>query len=79
MKDQFRQLHQFLYEEETAMLAGLRKEEEEKTSLVMTAMTETAASTLSLSETIAVLEKEIAEDDMALLQVCIHLGYRPIN
>ncbi|XP_062305901.1 E3 ubiquitin-protein ligase TRIM35 [Osmerus eperlanus] len=68
MKDQFGQLHQFLYEEETAMLAGLREEEEEKRSLVMIAMTETAARTLSLTENIAVLEKEIAEDDMTLLQ-----------
>lgn len=68
IKDQFRQLHQFLYDEEIAMVKVLREEEEEKIRRVMTEKNEAAAGILSLTESITFLGKAMEAEDMALLQ-----------
>ncbi|KAM4598326.1 zinc-binding protein A33 [Polymixia lowei] len=68
IKDQFEQLHQVLYHEESAKLAALKTEEEEKIAGMKDKMTEISAETQSLIETIRVLEDELKAEDIKLLQ-----------
>ncbi|XP_029914201.1 tripartite motif-containing protein 35 isoform X2 [Myripristis murdjan] len=68
IKKQFEQLHQVLYNEESARLAAVRKEEEEKMAGVKDKIKEISAEILSLTETIIVLKEELKEDDLVLLK-----------
>ncbi|XP_042248073.1 zinc-binding protein A33 isoform X3 [Thunnus maccoyii] len=68
IKSQFEQLHQVLYHEESARLAAVKKEEEEKIAGMKDKFKELSAEVLSLTETIAVIQEELKEDDMVLLK-----------
>lgn len=79
IKSQFEQLHQVLYHEESVRLAAVKKEEEEKTARMKDKFKELAAEVLSLSETIAVIQEKLKEDEMVLLKVCTVQFYHFLN
>ncbi|XP_029946368.1 nuclear factor 7, brain [Salarias fasciatus] len=68
IKSQFEQLHQVLYQEESARLEAVKKEEEEKTAGMKDKMKELAAEVLSLTETISDIQEQLKEEDMILLK-----------
>ncbi|KAM7387199.1 hypothetical protein PAMA_009693 [Pampus argenteus] len=68
IKSQFEQLHQVLYREESARLDAVKKEEEEKAARMKDKFKEISAEVLSITETIAVLQEQLKEDDMVLLK-----------
>ncbi|XP_056144098.1 E3 ubiquitin-protein ligase TRIM35 [Lampris incognitus] len=68
IKDQFEQLHQVLYQEESARLAALRSEEEEKITGMKQKMAAISAEMLSLTESINILEEELKAEDIVLLE-----------
>ncbi|XP_076000501.1 zinc-binding protein A33 [Genypterus blacodes] len=68
IKNQFEQLHQVLYEEESARLAAVRKEEDEKMAGMKDKIKELSAEMLSISETISVIQEDLKEDNMVLLE-----------
>lgn len=70
IKSQFEQLHQVLYHEESARLAAVKKEEDEKIAGMKDKFKELSAEVLSLAETIAVIQEQLKEDDIVLLKVC---------
>lgn len=69
IKSQFEQLHQILHREESARIAAVKKEEEEKIAGMKDKMKELSAEVLSLTETISVIQEQLKEDDMVLLKV----------
>ncbi|KAF7660507.1 hypothetical protein LDENG_00281020 [Lucifuga dentata] len=68
IKNQFEQLHQVLYDEESARLAAVRKEEEEKIAGMKDKISELSAQMLSITETLSAIQEELKEDDMVLLE-----------
>ncbi|KAM3864432.1 nuclear factor 7, brain [Diretmus argenteus] len=68
IKNQFEQLHQVLRRDESARLAAVRKEEEEKLAGMKDKMKELSAEMLSLADTISVIEEELKGEDMVLLK-----------
>ncbi|XP_026214072.1 E3 ubiquitin-protein ligase TRIM39 [Anabas testudineus] len=68
IKDQFEQLHQILYEEESARLAAVKKEEEEKTARTKERIKDISAEVQSLRETISIIQEQLKENDMVLLK-----------
>lgn len=68
IKSQFEQLHQVLYQEESARLEAVKKEEEEKTAGMKDKMKELAAEVLSLTEIISDIHEQLKEEDMVLLK-----------
>uniref|UniRef100_A0A7N8XNL7 Zinc-binding protein A33-like n=1 Tax=Mastacembelus armatus TaxID=205130 RepID=A0A7N8XNL7_9TELE len=68
IKRQFEQLHQVLYQEESARLAAVKKEEEEKFAAMKDKIKEFSAEVLSLTEAISVIQQQLKEDDMILLK-----------
>lgn len=71
IKNHFEQLHQVLYHEESARLAAVKKEEEEKIAGMKVKMKELSAEVTCLTETIAIIQEQLKEDDMVLLKVCV--------
>lgn len=69
IKNQFEELHQVLYQEESRRIAALKKEEEEKTARVKYKFKELSADVLSLTETISVIQEQLKEEDVVLLKV----------
>lgn len=71
IKNHFEQLHQVLYHEESTRLAAVKKEEEEKIAGMKEKMKELSAEVTYLTETIAIIQEQLKEDDMVLLKVCV--------
>lgn len=71
IKNQFEQLRQILCREESARLAAVKKEEEEKIAGMNNKIRELTAEVLSLTDTISVIEEQLKEDDRVLLEVCV--------
>lgn len=69
IKGHFEQLHQDLYQEESARIAAVKKEEDEKIAGLKDKMKELSAEVLSLTETISVIQEQLEEDDLILLKV----------
>ncbi|XP_063326766.1 zinc-binding protein A33 [Pelmatolapia mariae] len=68
IKNHFEQLHQVLYHEESARLAAVKKEEEEKIAGMKEKIKELSAEVTCLTETIAIIQEQLKEDDMVLLK-----------
>ncbi|KAM9746496.1 nuclear factor 7, brain [Menidia menidia] len=68
IKTQFEQLHQVLYQEETARVAAVKKEEEEKMIAMKNKIKELSAEVLSITETISVIQEQLKEDGIVLLK-----------
>ncbi|XP_059204475.1 zinc-binding protein A33 [Centropristis striata] len=68
IKIQFEQLHQVLFKEESARIAAVKKEEEEKIAGMKDKIKELSAEVLSITETIAIIQEQLTEDDMVLLK-----------
>ncbi|XP_070704377.1 zinc-binding protein A33 [Pempheris klunzingeri] len=68
IKSQFEQLHQVLYQEESARIAAVKKEEEEKIAGVKDKIKEVTAEVLSLIETISDIQEQLKEEDLVLLK-----------
>lgn len=73
MRSQFEQLHQVLYDEESARLAALKKEEDEKIAAMKERIKKLSEEVLSVTETISVIQSQLVEDSMVLLKVCAFL------
>lgn len=73
MRSQFEQLHQILYDEESARLAALKKEEEEKIEAMKKRIKKLSDEALSVTETISVIQSQLVEDNIVLLKVCTFL------
>lgn len=69
IKSQFEQLHLVLCKEESARLAAVKKEEEEKIAGMKDKIREVSAELLFLTETISVINEQLKEEDMVLLKV----------
>lgn len=66
----FEKLHDFLRAEEESRMEELRREAEQKTVDVRQRIEEIGAKISSMSETIRVLEEEMALEDISVLHVC---------
>ena len=69
IKEEFKNLHQFLRDEEAARLAALREEEEQKSQMMKKKIEKMSREISSLSDTIRSIEKEMKADDITFLQV----------
>uniref|UniRef100_A0A3B3U9M3 Nuclear factor 7, brain-like n=1 Tax=Poecilia latipinna TaxID=48699 RepID=A0A3B3U9M3_9TELE len=67
--EEFDKLHSFLRVEEESRMETLRREEEQKTGQMRQMMEEIERSISSMSETIRVLEEEMALEDLSVLHV----------
>uniref|UniRef100_A0A3B3Y7S3 Tripartite motif containing 35-13 n=1 Tax=Poecilia mexicana TaxID=48701 RepID=A0A3B3Y7S3_9TELE len=67
--EEFDKLHSFLRVEEESRMETLRREEEQKTGQMRQMMEEIERSMSSMSETIRVLEEEMALEDLSVLHV----------
>ncbi|XP_027900242.1 tripartite motif-containing protein 35 [Xiphophorus couchianus] len=68
--EEFEKLHNFLHVEEESRMEMLRREEEQKTGQMRQMMEEIERSISSMSETIRVLEEEMALEDLSVLHKC---------
>lgn len=71
MKDQFRQLHEVLHQEESKRIASVKREEEMRIKGMKEKIKELSAEVQTLKESISVIQGQLKEDDMFLLKVCI--------
>ncbi|KAL4604918.1 nuclear factor 7, brain-like [Arapaima gigas] len=69
IKQQFEELRQFLQDEETARLASVRKEEEDKGLMISQKIEEIEGDISSLLDTIRCLEQDMGADDIPFLKV----------
>lgn len=70
IKDQFEQLHEVLYQEESERIAAVKKEEEMRITEMKDKIKELSAETQILRETISVIQDQLKEDNILLLKVC---------
>lgn len=70
IKDQFEQLHEVLYQEESERIAAVKREEEVRITEMKDKIKELSAETQILRETISVIQDQLKEDDILLLKVC---------
>ncbi|XP_030641271.1 uncharacterized protein LOC115821603 [Chanos chanos] len=68
IKEEFKKLHQFLRDEETASITALREEEEQKSQMMKEKIEEINNEISSLSQTVRAIENVLRTDDMSLLQ-----------
>ncbi|XP_030645575.1 zinc-binding protein A33 [Chanos chanos] len=68
IKDQFAELHQFLYKEEEASLSALREEEEQKVHALREKDKDNAEKISSLTKLISTIEQELTAADGTFLQ-----------
>ncbi|XP_063068975.1 zinc-binding protein A33-like [Engraulis encrasicolus] len=68
IKKAFEMLHQYLRDEETARIAALREEEEQKSQMMEKKIEEMSREISSLSDTIRAIKEEIKSDDVTFLQ-----------
>lgn len=71
IKDQFEQLHQVLYQEESKRIAAVKREEEMRITGMKDKIKELSAGVQTLRESISVIQDQLKEDNMLLLKVCI--------
>lgn len=71
IKDQFEQLHEVLYQEESKRIAAVKREEEMRMTGMKGKMKELSAEVQTLRETITVIQDQLKEDNTLLLKVCI--------
>ncbi len=69
IKEEFEQLREFLQREETARLAALKQEDEEKKELVKRKSDSITSAILTFSHAIIAIENEIASSDALFLKV----------
>uniref|UniRef100_A0A3B3YGT0 Uncharacterized protein n=1 Tax=Poecilia mexicana TaxID=48701 RepID=A0A3B3YGT0_9TELE len=67
IREQFKQLHQFLAEEEEARLAALREEEEQKRGMMKEKMEALSREIAALSDTVRATEEELRAADVPVL------------
>lgn len=70
IKDQFEQLHEVLYQEESKRIAAVKREEEVRITGIKDKIKELSAETQILRETISVIQDQLKEDNVLLLKVC---------
>ncbi|KAM9361123.1 E3 ubiquitin-protein ligase TRIM39-like [Symphorus nematophorus] len=68
IKEQFKKLHQFLYEEEEARIAALREEEEQKSQMMKEQIEALSRDIAALSDSIRATEEELRAEDVSFLQ-----------
>ncbi|XP_066541684.1 E3 ubiquitin-protein ligase TRIM35-like [Hoplias malabaricus] len=68
IKEEFEELHQFLRDEETAMITALRKEEEQKSQRMKEKIEKISIEISSLSDTIRAVEEQMSAEDVSFLQ-----------
>ncbi|XP_030639449.1 tripartite motif-containing protein 35-like [Chanos chanos] len=68
IKEEFEKLHQFLRDEETARIAALREEVEQKSQTMKEKIEEMSGEISSLSDTITAIEEEMKAEDILLLK-----------
>ncbi|KAG5283633.1 hypothetical protein AALO_G00044270 [Alosa alosa] len=68
VKEEFEKLHQFLRDEETARIAALREEEEQKSQMMKRKIEKMSREISSLSDTIRAIEKQMKADAVTFLQ-----------
>ncbi|MCI4378142.1 hypothetical protein PGIGA_G00212420 [Pangasianodon gigas] len=68
IKEEFEKLHQFLRDEETARIAALREEEEQKSQMMKEKIEKLSRDISSLSDTIRAIEEEMRAIDVSFLQ-----------
>ncbi|XP_063758971.1 zinc-binding protein A33 [Eleginops maclovinus] len=68
IESQFKQMHQVLYEEESARIAVVKKEEEEKIAELKDKIKELSAEVMSLAETISIIQEQLKEEDLILMK-----------
>lgn len=71
IKDQFEQLHEVLYQEESKRIAAVKREEEMRITGMKDKIKELSADVQTLRESISVIQDQLKEDNMLLLKVCI--------
>lgn len=71
IKDQFEQLHEVLYQEESKRIEAVKREEEMRITEMKDKIKELSAEVQTLRETISVIEDQLKEDNILLLKVCI--------
>lgn len=71
IKNQFEQLHEVLYQEESKRIAAVKREEEMRITGMKDRFKELSAEVQTLSETISVIQDQLKEDNILLLKVCI--------
>uniref|UniRef100_A0A672SHG8 Zinc-binding protein A33-like n=1 Tax=Sinocyclocheilus grahami TaxID=75366 RepID=A0A672SHG8_SINGR len=69
IKEEFKKLHQFLQDEEDASITALRKEEEQKSQMMMEKLEEMNRQISALSDTIKDLEEKMNASDVSFLHV----------
>lgn len=80
-REEFEKLHSFLRAEEQARMEVLRREEEQRRQVMMQKIDEITSNIESVSESIRVLEEEMALDGISILHKCktIARANRPIG
>ncbi|XP_076120195.1 E3 ubiquitin-protein ligase TRIM35-like [Alosa pseudoharengus] len=68
VKEEFEKLHQFLRDEETARIAALREEEEQKSQMMKRKIEKMSREISSLSDTIRAIEEQMKADAVTFLQ-----------
>lgn len=68
-REEFEKLHNFLRAEENARMEALKREEEQKTEQMKRKVEEMERKIASVSESIRVLEEEMALEDITVLHV----------
>ncbi|XP_062328822.1 E3 ubiquitin-protein ligase TRIM35-like [Osmerus eperlanus] len=68
IKEEFKKLHQFLYEEEEARIAALREEEKQKSQVMKEKIEGLDREISTLSHTIRAIEEELRAEDISFLQ-----------
>ncbi|XP_073324548.1 nuclear factor 7, brain-like [Pagrus major] len=68
IKEKFRNLHQFLQEEEAARITALREEEEQKSQMMKEKTEALSCEIAALSVTIKATERELTAEDVSFLQ-----------
>uniref|UniRef100_A0A8C8CCR8 Zinc-binding protein A33-like n=1 Tax=Oncorhynchus tshawytscha TaxID=74940 RepID=A0A8C8CCR8_ONCTS len=64
----FKKFHQFLYHEESARIAELKEEEEQKSQMMKKKIEKMSREISSLSDTIRAIEEELGAEDISFLQ-----------
>ncbi|XP_026162337.1 zinc-binding protein A33-like [Mastacembelus armatus] len=68
IKEQFKELHQFLQEEEEARITALREEEEQKSQMMKDKIEALSTEITALSDTVRATEEELRAEDVSFLQ-----------
>lgn len=68
--DQFEQLHEVLYQEESKRIAAVKREEEMRITGMKDKIKELSAEAQTLRETISAIQEQLKEDNILLLKVC---------